>query len=135
MTHSIPSTNNPYDIFWTKKVLKNHYDIQLDIQNDDNGPKWKIRKIKNIKKRLNRSPGSANNIEENGDDQMSNVLRQKKAKNDNIKAKNEMFLDLNILTKHMDSNILLKWPFSIDNRAKDKRQEIDALVIYYLLKY
>ena len=62
-------------------------------------------------------------------------MRQKKAKMENIKAKKEMFLDLNILTKHMDSNILLKWPFNIDNRAKDNKQETDSLVIYYLLKY
>lgn len=51
------NTFNPYGAAWTKKVLREHYDIELEaIQNLEypiKPPKWKIKRIKSQKKQIN----------------------------------------------------------------------------------
>jgi len=44
---------NPYNTMWFRKVLKNHFDVDLaPIQQSDNpsGTKWRIRRVKNSRK-------------------------------------------------------------------------------------
>lgn len=52
----------PYDIEWTKKVLKNHFDVELEAVEDRNHgiKKWKIRKARHDGR--NHSPINFGNI-------------------------------------------------------------------------
>lgn len=42
--------SNPYNATWTRFILKTHFDIKLEqSENQYNGPKWKIRRLKNVR--------------------------------------------------------------------------------------
>jgi len=42
--------SNPYNTKWFRSVLKNHFDVDLEPNDDEHHAKWRIRKIKNPKK-------------------------------------------------------------------------------------
>lgn len=44
-------TSNPYNATWTRMVLKNHFDVSMETADDNQGFKWKIRRIKNVHKK------------------------------------------------------------------------------------
>ena len=137
LIQALPASNNPYDIQWTKKVLKNHYDIQLDVQNDtNNGSRWKIRKINNPRKKLIRSPNSSNNNVEISDNKNfqtnSSALRNTGTRNKNYNAKKDFFIDVKVLSKQRDFNIPLKWPFNNTNDVDSNKPEMNYLVFYSL---
>ena len=46
-------SNNPYNPNWTKMVLKNHFDVNIEPNEEQQGIKWKIRKVKNSNNRRN----------------------------------------------------------------------------------